>query len=94
MSESMTTEQAKNTAEGAVVRESIIQAVNFQVNAIVGHASLTISELQNLEGGSVIPLSTALNETISLQLNGVEVARGELVSVDDNFAVKITHVAQ
>lgn len=94
MSEAMTADLTKTTADGIAVRSSIIQAVNFQVDAIVGGVSLTLDELQALEGGDILPLSTALNETISLRLNGVQVARGELVSVNDKFAVKITHVAE
>lgn len=93
MSEVMTNDETKNMADGKAVRASIIQAVNFQIEAIVGDVSLTLDELQELESGAILPLSTALNETISLRLNDVEVARGELVSVDDKFAVKITHVA-
>jgi len=94
ISDEINTESVENVIDGNVARESVIRAVKFQVDAIVGEASLSLSELETLEGGSVIPLSKGINEVISLRLNNVEIARGELVSVDDKFAVKITHVAE
>ena len=93
MSKEINPEDIQNTGNGSVARESVIRAVKFQVDAIVGDASLSLDELESLADGSVIPLSRAINEVISLRLNDVEIARGELVSIDDKFAVKITHVA-
>ena len=93
MSKEINAEDIQNTVDGSVARESVIRAVKFQVDAIVGDASLSLDELESLADGSVIPLSRAINDVISLRLNDVEIARGELVSVDDKFAVKITHVA-
>lgn len=93
MSKEINPEDIQNTVNGSVARESVIRAVKFQVDAIVGDASLSLDELESLADGSVIPLSRAINEVISLRLNDVEIARGELVSIDEKFAVKITHVA-
>ena len=93
MSKEINPEDIQNTVNGSVARESVIRAVKFQVDAIVCDASLSLDELESLADGSVIPLSRAINEVISLRLNDVEIARGELVSIDDKFAVKITHVA-
>jgi len=93
MSKEINAEDIQNTVDGSVARESVIRAVKFKVDAIVGDASLSLDELESLTDGSVIPLSRAINDVISLRLNDVEIARGELVSVDDKFAVKITHVA-
>ena len=93
MSKEINAEDIQNTVDGSVARESVIRAVKFQVDAIVGDASLSLDELESLADGSVIPLSRAINDVISLRLNDVEIARGELVSIDDKFAVKITHVA-
>ena len=94
MNESIDRDEIQNTIDGAAVRESVIRAVQFKVDVIVGDATLSLSEIERLESGSVIPLSRGLNESISLQLNDVEIARGELVSVGDKFAVKITHVSE
>jgi len=92
MNESIDRDEIQNAVDGAAVRESVIRAVQFKVDVIVGDATLSLSEIESLENGSVIPLSRGLNESISLELNDVEIARGELVSVGNNFAVKITHV--
>ena len=75
-------------------KDAIMRAVSFDVVAIVGKASLTLSDIENMAQGEVIPLSSKLTDVVTLQLNGVEIARGELVSVGDNFAVKLTHVTE
>lgn len=93
MSDAVREPADKSQVDGAAARKSIMQAVNFEVEAIIGSATMTLKTLESLESGGIIPLSANLNDVVSLRLNGVEIARGELVSVDDKFAVKITEVA-
>ena len=44
--------------------------------------------------GTVVPLDATLNQSVELRLNGVAVARGELVAVGDSFAVRLTEIAK
>lgn len=78
---------------GRDLRDSIIRAVDFKLEAILGEATLTLDELEKLEAGSIVPLSAKLADVVSLRMNNIEIAKGELVSVGDNFAVRITHVS-
>lgn len=78
---------------GKDLRDSIIRAVDFKLDAILGEATLTLDELEKMEAGNVLSLSTKLADVVSLRMNNIEIAKGELVSVGDNFAIRITHVS-
>ena len=67
-----------------------LEAVDLTLEAYVGEAKLTVSELNDLVESSIVTLNTQLNQSIELKLNGVTIGRGELVAVGDKFAVKLT----
>lgn len=77
---------------GEVARSSIMRAVNFQIEIVVGEATMKLDALEEMAAGTILPIAASLSDVVSLRLNGVEIARGELVSVEDMFAVKITQV--
>ena len=66
--------------------------VVVELSATLGQGTLSLAELANLKDGTVIELDAPLNGHVDLSLNGRLVARGELVSVGDNFGVRITDV--
>lgn len=75
------------------LRDAIIANVDVTVDAHIGGGSMTVSSLQNLSRGSVVRLEASLNDLVDLRVNGLSVARGELVSVGDQFAVRIISLA-
>lgn len=70
----------------------LIEAVAVELDGFLGSARMTVAELSALEKGAVITLDATLNSAVELRLNGVAVARGELVAVGDNFAVRLTEI--
>ena len=92
MTDLMTDNAQGEAVSGEIAHSAIIRALNFQIEVIVGEASMTLDALENMKPGTVIPLTASLSDVVTLRLNGVDIARGELVSVDDRFAVKITQV--
>jgi flagellar motor switch protein FliN/FliY len=58
----------------------------------VGRVRMPVRELLRLTPGSIVELSRQANEPLDLLVNGVRVARGELVVVDDKFGVRLTEV--
>jgi flagellar motor switch protein FliN/FliY len=72
----------------------LIQDVEVALEAYVGEARLTVAELNAMKPGSSITLDAALNRAVELKLNGVMVARGELVAVGDSFGVRLTEIAE
>lgn len=75
------------------INPGLIDAVEVVLDGFLGGARMTVAELSTLEKGSIITLDATLNTAVELRLNGVAVARGELVAVGDHFAVRLTEIA-
>ena len=68
--------------------------VNVAVSVELGRLTLSIGEVLKLGVGSVVPLDRAVSEPVDLLVQGVRLARGEVVVVDDRFAVRIKELAE
>lgn len=75
------------------VNPKLIDSVEVSLDGVIGAARLTVAELVALKAGAVVTLDAALDAAVELRLNGAAVARGELVAVDDRFAVRLTEIA-
>lgn len=75
------------------INAKLIDAVEVSLDGFLGSARMTVAELSALREGDVIALDAALNGPVELRLNGVAVARGELVAVGEKFAVRLTEIA-
>jgi len=71
----------------------IFKDARVVLNAALGQADLSVQEILALKAGSVIALDTKLSDLVELSLNGSRVARGEIVAVDDCFAIRIVEIA-
>jgi flagellar motor switch protein FliN/FliY len=63
--------------------------VTVPVSAELGHATLPIGEVLKLQPGSVVELDRDVTQLVDLTVRGVLFARGEVVVVEDRFAVRI-----
>jgi flagellar motor switch protein FliN len=77
---------------GARIDLTVIERVEVLVEAYVGKAQMTVSELILLGKGDVVALDYTIGQDIELKMNGTIIAYGELVTVDDKFAVRITDI--
>jgi flagellar motor switch protein FliN/FliY len=66
--------------------------VTVTVTAELGRVTLPISEVLQLGLGSVLELSRSVSEPVDLMVQGVRLARGEVVVVDDRFAIRIQEI--
>jgi flagellar motor switch protein FliN/FliY len=87
--------QGKNAqaSEAPGPNVSPTDSVDLQVEVFVGETQLTIGELNRLKDGAVLRLSATLADPVELRVNGARIARGELVAVGDQFAVRIIEIA-
>jgi flagellar motor switch protein FliN/FliY len=76
------------------INPKLIETVSVTLEAYLGEARMTVADLTALKDNSVVPLDAPLNQAVELRLNGVAVARGELVAVGDSFAVRLTEIAK
>ena len=58
----------------------------------IGDIHLTVGELMSAREHQVLVLDRLLSQPVDVMLEGQVVARGELVAVDDQFAVRVTEL--
>jgi len=73
-------------------RLSAFAGVKATVEVVAGKASTTVGELLGLKEGSVLALDRAVDAPFDVLLDGVLLARGQLVAVGEQFGVRIVDV--
>lgn len=81
-----------SAADGESLGLGVLKDVPVEVTIEVGRASLSFSKLVNLQRGEVVQLDRQAHEPADILVNGKVVARGEIVTLDKNYGVRITHV--
>jgi len=54
--------------------------------------SLKLSEIMDLEEGSVVELGRQATDLLDINVNGTLVARGEVVTIDGRFGIRVAEV--
>ncbi len=75
-------------ADGANL--DMLMDVSLRVTVELGRARLKIRDILNLASGSVVQLEKMASEPVDIMVNGALLASGEVVVVDDQFAVRVT----
>lgn len=66
--------------------------VQVPIWAELGRIKMPLGEIMKLDEGSVLRLDRAVSEPVELVSQGVTLARGEVVVIDDCFAVRIKEI--
>lgn len=83
----------KTNGKDAAAAASAIDSVDVDLEAFVGTARMTVAALAELGPDEIITLDSTLSSHIDIRLNGISIAQGELVSVGDQFGVRIVSIA-
>ena len=70
----------------------LVHDVPLQISAVLGKTALTLRDVVSLQSGSVFELDKLSTDPIDLYVNNILIARGEVVVVDDKYAVKISEL--
>jgi flagellar motor switch protein FliN/FliY len=83
-------------SEAASDGESIrrLHNVEVEVVATLGTTRMQIKDILGLHVGSVVELHRLVGEPIDVTLNGRLIARGEVVVVDEKFAIRVNELAE
>lgn len=73
-------------------RTNPLHHVKTRLMAVVGQVDMTVGELMAAREHQVVRLDSGIDQAIDLLLDGRVVARGQLVAVDEHFAVRITEL--
>lgn len=68
--------------------------VHVPVWAELGRVEMPLGDLMKLDEGAVIRLDRPVSDPVDLVSQGVKLARGEVVVIDDCFAVRIKEMAK
>lgn len=82
-------EQARSTQDLEAVFD-----IPVQVSAVLGRATMEVSQLLKLGRGAVVELDRKVGEAIDIYVNNRLIARGEVVVVDDRLGVTMTEIVK
>lgn len=70
----------------------LIMNVPLMVSIEIGKAKKKIKDIMNLSSGYVLELEKQLGAPVDVVVNGQLIARGDVVVIDENFAIRITEI--
>lgn len=83
-------EQSGGPIQGDI---GLLLDVPLQVTVELGRTQLRIRNVLELVPGSIIELEKLSGEPVDVLVNGRQIARGEVVVIDEEFGVRITDIA-
>ena len=70
----------------------LIMSVPLEVSVEIGRTRRKVEDILTFSKGSLVVLDKLAGDQVDLFVNGLCVARGDVVVIDDNFGVRITEV--
>ena len=70
----------------------LVHDIPLQISAVLGQTALALRDVVAMQAGSVFELDKLSTDPIDLYVNNILIARGEVVVVDDKYAVKISEL--
>lgn len=71
---------------------SLLADIPVRMSVEVGSTALRLSELMDLAEGSVVELDRQSHELLDIMANGTLVAKGEVVTVNGRFGIRVVEV--
>lgn len=86
----------RETAEGTSAKDlEAVYDISVTVSAVLGKATMQVSQLLKLGRGAVVELDRRLGEAIDIYVNNRLIARGEVVMVDNTrLGVTMTEIVK
>jgi flagellar motor switch protein FliN/FliY len=99
MEEAMAAEMAEMADAGGDMPQGgqeleAVYDIPVQVSAVLGKATMQVSQLLKLGRGAVVELDRKVGEAIDIYVNNRLVARGEVVVVEDRLGVTMTEIVK
>jgi flagellar motor switch protein FliN/FliY len=77
---------------GQEMNLNLILDVSVTLALEVGRARMPVRDLLQLAPGAVVELDRLAGEPLDVLVNGVRIARGEVVVVNEKFGIRLTDV--
>ena len=83
---------ASVSRDSAIAGLGRISSVEMSLTVEIGRTRMSVREVLSLEPGAVIELDRSAGAPADVMLNGRMIARGEIVVIDQDYAVRITEI--
>ncbi len=87
-----TLDLSKELGEEQAQNLELIMSVPLEVSVEIGRTRRKVEDVLTFSKGSLVVLDKLAGDQVDLFVNGLCVARGDVVVIDDNFGVRITEV--
>lgn len=88
-------DQRPQSQTGTMRDLDAVYDIPVQISAVLGRATMQVSQLLKLGRGAVVELDRRLGEAVDIYVNNRLVARGEVVMVDDNrLGITMTEIVK
>ncbi len=84
--------QLEGSGTGPKIDQRMMAEIPIEAVVELGKAKMTLREVLELAQGSIIALDKIAGEPLDIKVGGQTVAKGEVVAVDDCYAIKISKV--
>ncbi len=74
------------------IATELVDHVAVAYEAVLGGGEMSIGRLGTLGSGDIISLDRSPADPVDIRVNGKTIARGEIVTVDDHFAIRLTQI--
>ena len=80
------------TESTSPTRNNLVMDIPVSLSVELGQTQMEVRDVLNLGTGSVIELNKLQEEPVDLRINGRLIARGEVVIIKNNLAIKISEL--
>ncbi len=70
----------------------LIKDINLKVRVELGRCTMFVEDVLKLAAGKIVEMDKLTGDPLDLYVNDQLVARGEVLVINDNFAIRITEV--
>ena len=81
-----------NTGDEVIMEKNLWDDIQIEINAEFEKVKMTIGELKQITQGQVVDLGSVFDNEISLFVEDKKVAKGELIIINDRYAVRLNEV--
>ncbi|MCF1426702.1 MAG: flagellar motor switch protein FliN [Shewanella sp.] len=85
-------DESTNLSEEEQSKLDAILDIPVTISMEVGRSLISIRNLLQLNQGSVVELERVAGEPLDVMVNGILIAHGEVVVVNDKFGIRLTDV--
>ena len=82
----------EETVNEVTMEKNLWDDIQIEINAEFEKVKMTIGELKQISQGQIIDLGSIFDNEISLFVEDKKVAKGELIIINDRYAVKLNEV--